>query len=179
VGIYSGAAVQRHYAIEGGRRARGSGNRTRVRCIRFVLSGGAWATVRQSFGPSSTGRLHWGAARRRRPSRHSERPNLVREINARRGVHRAPNPPSPVRIPWTSTAKTPRIRVNFSDHRQIHRRSLCLRRLNGGGGSLSRTRLWTASLFCTGRTRKRCGSELLTDLNGLASSMPSTSTSPT
>jgi hypothetical protein len=30
VGIYSGAAVQRHYAIEGGRRARGGGNRTRV-----------------------------------------------------------------------------------------------------------------------------------------------------
>ncbi len=59
----------------------------------------------------------------------------------RRSPHRAPDPTSPLPVHQTPTAKTPRNREIFSDHRQLLGRSLCTHRLNGGGGSPGRTRL--------------------------------------
>ncbi len=72
----------------------------------------------------------------------SEPPNLPTEKNAGCCAFDAPIPPSPVRVRESPTAKTPRNRANFSICSWMKTRSLCNDRLNGGGGSLGRTRLW-------------------------------------
>jgi hypothetical protein len=62
----------------------------------------------------------------------SEPPNSPTEKNAGCCAFDAPNPPSPVRIHEGSSAKTPRIRGDFSGCVQVRARSLCDRRLDGG-----------------------------------------------
>jgi hypothetical protein len=71
----------------------------------------------------------------------ANRRNSQRRPTAGRDVYLAPNPPSPVRNRSTPTANTPRNRVNFLAYARMCWRSLCLRRLGGGGGSPGRTRL--------------------------------------
>lgn len=71
----------------------------------------------------------------------SEPPDLVTEKSAGHRVVRAPNPQSPVRMGDCPTPKTPRNRGEFSVRAPVRTGSLRTRRLNGGGGSLVRTRL--------------------------------------
>jgi hypothetical protein len=77
----------------------------------------------------------------RRIEGETEPPNLATETNAGRGIFPARNPQSPVRIRRGPTAKTPRNRGDFSGCVGVRAGSLCNSRLNGGGGSLERTRL--------------------------------------
>ncbi len=62
----------------------------------------------------------------------SEPPNLATEKNAGRGVSWARNPPSPVRMRATSTAKTPRNRGIFKGYSWPRAGILCIRKLGGG-----------------------------------------------
>ncbi len=62
----------------------------------------------------------------------SEPPNLPTEKNAGCCAFEAPNPPSPVRMRESPTAKTPRIRGNFRLRLALSSRSLRIRGLNGG-----------------------------------------------
>jgi hypothetical protein len=75
------------------------------------------------------------------PERQSEPPELATEINARRGVYRAPNPPSPVRIRQTPTPKTLRNRGLFRRSRQVLARVRRTQSLGGGGRSRAPARL--------------------------------------
>jgi hypothetical protein len=78
---------------------------------------------------------------RRRIGGETEPTNSPTETNPSRAVFEARNPPSPVRNHAGSTANTPRNREDFSGCVGVRAGSLCGARLNGGGGSLERTRL--------------------------------------
>ena len=112
----------------------GGGNRTRVRLVQLALKTRTQAQ-RQPIGSDADPSFRFGFAEQSEPSR------LATEINARRDAYGAPNPPSPVPVHQTPTAKTPRNRVFFSVHPWMYAESLCNRRLGGGGGSRGRTRL--------------------------------------
>jgi hypothetical protein len=79
----------------------------------------------------------------RRISRDSGPPQMPTERNWSRGASSPQNSLSPVRIHSGPAAKTPRKRANFWDRHGARGRNLCDPRLDGGGRSLSRTRLWT------------------------------------
>jgi hypothetical protein len=78
---------------------------------------------------------------RKTGSRRTERPNSPTETNTGRVTFGAQNPQSPVRLRQGPTAKTPRNRGDFPGRSGARATSLCSSRLDGGGGSLERTRL--------------------------------------
>lgn len=78
----------------------------------------------------------------RRIESKSEPPDLPTETNTSCRIFTARNAWSLVRIRKGPTAKTLRNRGDFSGRADESAGSLCCSRLNGGGASLVRTRLW-------------------------------------
>jgi hypothetical protein len=102
-------------------------------------TGSGLTTAAKRMGSSCTNSCS-GTSLRRIESE-TEPPNLATETNAGCGDFQARNPPSPVRIREGLTAKTPRNRGDFSGCARLRAGSLYDPRLNGGAGSLVRTRL--------------------------------------